>query len=161
MLQFQDFFIQYGYYAIFIFLALGIFGLPLPDEVVVAFVGHLSSLGTFNYPVAMVVTMLGVMSGTLVTFAFGRKIGKPLLDKYGKWISLSPKRLQLVNRWFDRYGSWAVTIGYFVPGMRHVICYMSGSSGMDFRRYILFASIGTAISSILCLTIGYLIKLPF
>ena len=161
MLQFQDVFLHYGYLAVFLFLSLGIFGLPVPDEIVVAFVGHLSSMGTFNYTTAMVITMLGVMTGTIFTYLLGRKIGKPLLHKYGKWIQLTPNRLKRVDHWFHRYGSWAVTFGYFVPGMRHLVCYMSGSSGMGWKRYLLFAFIGTTISSILCLTIGYIFRLPF
>lgn len=161
MLQFEDFVMHYGYFAVYIFFALGIFGLPLPDELVVAFIGHLSAVGTLNYFSAFVITILGVLTGTLFTYTIGRKVGKPLLMKYGKWISLSPKRLQKVDSWFNKYGSWAITIGYFVPGMRHMICYMSGSSGVDIRRYLVFASIGTFISSITFLTIGYFVHFPF
>lgn len=161
MLQFQDFVIHYGYFAVYLFLALGIFGLPLPDELIVAFIGHLSSDGTLNYFIASIITILGVMTGTIFTYSIGRKIGKPLLSKYGKWLLLSPTRLQRVDKWFDKYGSWAVTLGFFVPGMRHLICYLSGSSGMEVRRYLLFSSIGIFISSLIFLSIGYLIKLPF
>lgn len=161
MLQFNDFILHYGYFAVYFFLALGIFGLPLPDEFVVAFIGHLTSIGTLNFPIALIITVLGVMSGTIFTYALGRNIGKPLLIKYGKWVRLSPSRLQRVDRWFEKYGPWTVTLGYFVPGMRHIICYLSGSVGMGIRRYLIFASIGTAVSTVLCLWIGYLIKLPF
>lgn len=161
MYHFQEFVLHYGYFAVFFFLALGIFGVPLPDEIVVAFIGHLSSTGALNYQLSAVITVLGVMTGTIFTYTIGRTVGKPLLMKYGKWISLSPKRLQRVDNWFDKYGSWAVTLGYFVPGMRHLVCYLSGSSGMGVRRYLLFAAIGTFVSSITFLSIGYLMKLPF
>lgn len=161
MLQFNDFILHYGYFAVYFFLALGIFGLPLPDELVVAFIGHLTSTGTLNFPIALIITILGVMSGTVFTYALGRNIGKPLLIRYGKWVSLSSNRLKRVDRWFEKYGPWAVTLGYFVPGMRHIICYLSGSAGMDMRRYLIFAAIGTGVSTVICLSIGYWIKFPF
>ena len=161
MLQFNEFVLHYGYFAVYFFLALGIFGLPLPDEFVVAFIGHLSAIGTFNFFIAFITTILGVMSGTVFTYILGRKIGKPLLMKYGKWISLPPKRMQLVDRWFDKYGSWAITLGYFIPGMRHLICYLSGSAEIEVKRYLFFAVIGTTVSSLIFLSLGYLLKLPF
>lgn len=161
MLQLQELIVHYGYFSTFIFLALGIFGLPVPDEIIVAFIGHLSAFGTFNYFIAMILTILGVMTGTIFTYTLGRKIGKPLIQKYGKWISLSPKRLKIVERYFEKYGALTVTIGYFVPGMRHIVCYLSGTANMEMKTYLLFAAIGTFISSIICLSIGYFIKLPF
>lgn len=157
MEQFQEFVIYYGYYAVYFFLALGIFGLPIPDEIVVAFVGYLSSVGLLNFPISIFISILGVMTGTLFTFAIGRQIGKPLILKYGKWIRLTPERLTIIEGWFNRYGPWTITIGYFIPGMRHLVCYLSGVSGMHMRRYMVFASIGTLISSTLLITIGYIL----
>ncbi|WP_342514972.1 DedA family protein [Sporosarcina sp. FSL K6-1522] len=157
MQQFQDFIIDYGYFAVYFFLAIGIFGLPIPDEIVVTFVGYFASIGLLSYFFSMIIVALGVLSGTLFTYTIGRKIGKPLLRRYGKWVSLTPQRLHLVERWFNRYGLWTVTLGYFIPGMRHLVCYFSGMSGMNIRKYLLFASIGTCISSVLFITLGYFI----
>lgn len=161
MAQFQEFVFQYGYIAVFAFLALGIFGLPVPDELIVGFVGYLVSLGTLNFIVAITMAFSGVFIGTIVTFTIGRKIGKPLIRSYGKWIGLTENRLFIVENWFNRYGAWTVTLGYFIPGMRHFICYFSGMSGMELKKYILFAAIGTVTSSIICVTVGYYIGFPF
>lgn len=160
MLQFEVFVLHYGYAAVFLFLALGIFGLPMPDEIVVASVGYFASIGLLNFFVAIVITILGVFSGTVVTYMMGRKFGQPLLIKYGKWMGITDTRFSHVEKWFHRHGSWAVTFGYFVPGMRHLVCYISGVSGMNMKRYLLFATLGTCISCIICGTFGYLIGHP-
>lgn len=156
----QDFVAQYGYLSVFFFLSLGIFGLPMPDEVIVVFTGYLASSGTFHFLYAVFFTLAGVMIGTLFTYALGRKIGKPLIRRFGKYLALSPKRLHTVEKWFMAYGSWTVTIGYFLPGMRHFICYVSGMSGMSMQRYILFAVPGIILSTTICLLLGYVIHFP-
>ncbi|EGQ22434.1 DedA family protein [Mammaliicoccus sciuri] len=161
MEQIQEYIAQYGYLSIFFFLALGIFGLPLPDELLVTFAGYLASAGTFHFVFAMVFTISGVMVGTLFTYMIGRKIGKPLVHRFGRYLFLSPHRMQKVEQWFMAYGSWAVTIGYFLPGMRHFVCYVSGMSGMSVRRYILFAIPGVIVSTMICILLGYFIRLPF
>ncbi|ARD47143.1 DedA family protein [Sporosarcina sp. P33] len=152
---------QYGYLSIFFFLALGIFGLPMPDELLVAFAGYLASSGTFQFVFTILFTISGVMVGTLFTYMLGRKIGKPLIHRFGNYLFLTPMRMQKIERWFMTYGSWTVTFGYFLPGMRHLICYVSGMSGMTIRRYILFAIPGVIVSTTACVLLGYFIKFPF
>lgn len=158
---FQDFVTHYGYFAVFLFLALGIFGLPMPDEFVIVFTGYLSSAGLLNFVGAMAIAILGVFIGTLVTYTIGKKVGRPIVERFGKWVGLSEKRVLRVERWFGRYGSWTVTLGFFVPGMRHFVCCFSGMSGMAVKRYMLFSSLGTTASGIICITLGYLFGWPF
>ncbi|MEK8128916.1 DedA family protein [Paenibacillus filicis] len=146
---------QYGYIAIFVLLALGIIGLPVPDELLMTFVGYLSSSGFLLLPIAIAVSFLGTMSGMLFSYALGRKFGKPLLHKYGKWIKLTPKRLDKAESWFSRYGAWAICFGYFIPGIRHVTCYLAGVSAMRLRRYVLFAGAGALFWCVLFTSIGY------
>ncbi|AXH99405.1 DedA family protein [Sporosarcina sp. PTS2304] len=159
--QISEYIAQYGYLSVFIFLALGIFGLPMPDEFIVTFAGYLASAGTFHFVFAIIFTISGVMVGTLFTYMLGRKIGKPLIQRFGNYLFLSPHRLQKVERFFMAHGSWAVTIGYFLPGLRHVVCYVSGMSGMSMRRYVLFAIPGVILSTTICVLLGYFIRLPF
>ncbi|MGO4276241.1 DedA family protein, partial [Paenibacillus sp. TAF58] len=124
----QDIIIQYGYIAIFFCLALGIIGLPVPDEILMTIVGYLSSLGLILFPISLAVSFFGAMTGMLCSYALGRKFGKPLLWKYGKWIKLTTTRLENTKTWFERHGPWAICIGYFIPGLRHLTCYYAGVS---------------------------------
>ncbi|MGV2549591.1 DedA family protein, partial [Bacillus licheniformis] len=82
----------------------GIVGLPIPDEVMMTFVGYLSSIHILNYEMCLLISFSGAISGMLISYFLGKKIGKPLLDKFGKWIGLTPKRLDTVHRWVEKYG---------------------------------------------------------
>ncbi|USG65667.1 DedA family protein [Brevibacillus ruminantium] len=148
---------QYGYFALYFLLALGIVGLPIPDETIMTFVGYLTSIQIFNFFAALTVSFLGAISGMIFSYFLGRKFGRPLLLKYGWWLRLTPARLNKAERWFDRYGLWAVCFGYFIPGVRHFTCYLSGISGIRFRKYLLFAGFGALIWCITFITAGYFI----
>ncbi len=161
MILLQDYITHYGYFAVFLFLSLGIFGLPMPDELVIIFTGYLSSHGFLSLASALLIAIFGVFIGTLVTYTIGKKIGRPLVERFGKWVGLSEKRVDRVERWFGRYGPWTVTLGFFIPGMRHFVCCFSGMSGMAVKRYMLFSSLGTTVSGIICVTLGYLFGWPF
>ncbi len=147
---------NYKYAAVFIIFALGLFGLPVPDEPVILFIGHLASDGLLNYFATIIFVMSGVLAGTFFTHLLGKKFGRVLLRKYGKWISLSQKRLTIVENWFEKYGAWTVMIGFFIPGMRHITCYLSGAIGMKTSHYLIYSSMGIVISCLLLINLGFL-----
>ena len=132
----------YGYFAIYGLLALGIIGLPVPDEIMMTFVGYLSSISVFNVEEAFIVSFFGSITGMLISYLVGRKVGKPFLRKYGKWLRMTPKRLDRLETWFNKYGSWAIVIAYFIPGVRHFTSYLSGMNGMSCGKYMIFSSVG-------------------
>ncbi|BFH64206.1 DedA family protein [Paenibacillus azoreducens] len=146
---------QYGYIALFILLALGILGVPIPDETLIATFGGMIAQGHFRFASALAVTFLGSMTGMLISYTLGRKIGKPLLDRYGKWVRLTPKRLHSAEKWFKRYGSWSILFGYFVPGLRHLSAYMAGISKLPLSRYIMLAAAGAFVFCTTFLLIGH------
>lgn len=149
--------VQYGYIALYAMLALGIIGLPIPDETLMTFVGSLTSYGHMSYAKALSVSFLGSMTGMLISYYLGRKIGKPFLYRYGKWVYLTPERLERSERWFQKYGMWTVAFGYFVPGIRHFTCYLAGISGIIFWRYVLYAGVGALIWCAAFITLGHVI----
>lgn len=153
----KEWIMHYGYAALYGLLAVGIIGLPVPDEILMTFVGYLISIGWFSYILALLVCFGGSMTGMLISFWIGHKVGKPFLWKYGKWIKLTPNRLSKAEGWFHRYGLWTVSFGYFVPGVRHFTCYLAGVSGVAFWRYLLYAGSGALIWVVTFLTLGYFI----
>lgn len=136
---------QYGYLAMYGLLALGFIGVPVPDETLLVVFGGLTAEGHFDFWLALTVVYFGSLSGMLLSYGLGRGIGKPLLDKYGKWIFITPKRLATTEKWFEKYGRWSVLFGYFVPGIRQVTSYLSGVYRLPFRVYLTYAGIGAAI----------------
>lgn len=153
----KELILHHGYTALYGLLALGIIGLPVPDEILMTFVGYLTSIGWFGYTTALIVSFAGTMTGMTVSYAIGYKVGKPFLWRYGKWVKLTPDRLGKAERWFHKYGMWAVSFGYFVPGARHFNCYLAGMSGVRFWKYIAYAGSGAIFWCTLFITLGHIL----
>ncbi|WP_026021350.1 DedA family protein [Paenibacillus senegalensis] len=151
----QDIISQYGYWAIYILLALGIVGLPVPDEILMTIVGYFCSINILRYSWSLLIAFSGTMTGMTISYTLGKKLGKPLLLKYGKWVKLTPAKLNKIDRWFNKYGLWTVVFGYYIPGIRHLTCYMAGITGVKTPRYLLFAASGALVWCITFITIGY------
>lgn len=153
----QELVFQYGYLILYASLALGILGLPVPDEVLLTFVGYVATEGLLSYPTSILVGFAGAMTGMSLSYYIGKKLGRPLLWNKGRLFKLTPKRLAKVEDWFHRFGLWTVSFGYFIPGFRHIPCYLSGISAVQFRKYIRFAGIGAMVWCIFFISIGYLL----
>ncbi|MEW9698607.1 DedA family protein [Paenibacillus sp. SI8] len=153
-----DFIGHYGYIALYLLLSAGIVGVPVPDETLMAFVGSLTAPGgPFTYTTTLIVIYAGTMTGMVVSYMLGHRVGKPFLYRYGKWIKLTPSRIERAEGWFKKYGLWAVFFGYFVPGVRHFTCYLSGVSGVKFYKYLLYAGTGAFVWCTTFLTLGHFI----
>ncbi|WP_400164274.1 DedA family protein [Brevibacillus sp. TJ4] len=129
---------QYGYLAIFFLLWLGIVGLPIPDELVVATAGFLVSIHLLDPYYALLVSYLGVASGLTIGFLLGKYFGKPILG----WLSKKEKMRSKVERstaLLEKYGTTALCISYLFPVVRHLVPYLVAMGGMTYRRYALLS----------------------
>ena len=93
----------------------------------------------------------------VVSYLIGHRVGKPFLYRYGKWFKLTPNRIERAEGWFKKYGLWTVFFGYFVPGVRHFTCYLSGVSGVKFYKYMFYAGTGALLWCTTFLTLGHFI----
>ena len=99
-----DWIAHYRYGAIFVLFMLGIVGLPIPDEVLLIFVGYLSFNGTLRLEPSVATAFLGSATGISLSYAIGRYIGLPALSKFGHLIHVRSKHLAETQRWVDRWG---------------------------------------------------------
>ncbi|TXK85979.1 DedA family protein [Paenibacillus sp. N3.4] len=153
-----DFIGHYGYIALYLLLSAGIVGVPIPDETLMAFVGSLTAPGgPFDFVTTLLVIYAGTMTGMIVSYLIGHRVGKPFLYRFGKWFKLTPSRIERAEGWFKKYGLWTVFFGYFVPGVRHFTCYLSGVSGVKFYKYLLYAGTGALLWCTTFLTLGHFI----
>jgi membrane protein DedA with SNARE-associated domain len=146
---------HYGYSAIFCLLVLGIVGLPVPDETLLTFTGYLIYRGTLRAPAAAATAFAGSICGITLSYILGRTLGLSLLHRYGKYIHLTEERLAAVHEWFERFGRWALFIGYWVPGVRHFTAYVAGTSLLEYPRFALAAYSGALVWSMSFITLGY------
>lgn len=150
----QELFANYGYNVLFFGLLLEFVALPFPGETTMAFAGFLSYTGRLDFLTLVVVAFAGTTAGMTITYFIGLKAGLPFIQRYGKWFLFSPAKLDKTQRWFERYGSFLISIGYFIPGVRHFTGYFAGIIALPFRKFALYAYGGALIWVILFLGIG-------
>lgn len=121
-----------------------------------AYAGYLSYAGTLDYGKLVLLAFLGTTIGMTITYFIGKWAGLPFIQKYGKWVLLSPDKLQKTQKWFQRYGYWLIFLGYFIPGVRHFTGYFAGIIALSFRKFVLYAYSGALFWVILFLSIGKL-----
>lgn len=136
---------QYGYFFLFFYLMLDLIALPLPGQSLMTYVGFLVYRGHLDLGTSIFIATLGSCVGMTITYFFGFKIGNPLLKKYGKFIRISPKRVEKTSEWYGRHGSKLLAIGYFIPGVRHFTGYLAGVARLRFRTFVLFAYSGAIV----------------
>lgn len=146
---------RYGYLAIFVLLTFGIVGLPVPDETLLTFTGYLIYRSELSMPLAFAAAVAGSASGMTISYALGRSFGLALLHRFGKHVHLTPERLARAHAWFERIGHWALTVGYFIPGVRHLTAYAAGMTEVAPHQFALFAYSGTVLWVTAFLSLGY------
>lgn len=148
---------QYGSIALFALLAIGIIGLPIPDETLMISVGFLVAKGKFSLPGAIFASYAGSICGMSVSYMIGRTAGSYLIKKYGHWFGITVATTDKARRWFRRIEEWALFFGYFIPGVRHLTGYIAGTMGLHFKLFALFAYSGAIIWASFFLIIGYML----
>ncbi|MED0968001.1 DedA family protein [Bacillus paramycoides] len=128
---------QYGYWALFFCLWLGIVGMPIPDEMIVMSGGFVSSLGVLSIIPAFLLTYLGVVSGLSLGYILGKIFGTKVLDKLMK--KKKAKYLLKSQQMVERYGHYALVTSYFIPVVRHIVPYLVGMNNMRFKTYALYS----------------------
>jgi membrane protein DedA with SNARE-associated domain len=146
---------EYGYLAVFLLLAFGIVGLPIPDETLLTFTGYLIYKGHLSPWLAFGSALCGSASGITVSYALGRRFGIALIHRFGKYLHLTPERIERAHQWFERIGHWALTFGYFIPGVRHLTAYAAGISDLEPRSFATFAYMGSVLWVTTFLSLGY------
>ncbi|MFD2171222.1 DedA family protein [Tumebacillus lipolyticus] len=144
----------YGYFGLFLSLVLGIVGLPIPDEILMTYCGYLISQGMMNYTITLLTAISGSIVGISTSYWLGHRFGLPLVEKYGRRFGINEKRLDVVNRWYNRFGKFVLVVGYFIPGIRHVTAFAAGLSKMPFKSFAIYAYSGGVIWSLTFITLG-------
>jgi membrane protein DedA with SNARE-associated domain len=152
-----EFLAQYGYIGIFLFLVMGIAGVPLPDEIFMTFIGYLSSEGQLNLYFTYFSALAGSMGGITLSYGLGRRFGYPLLKRYGSRLFITRRRLRITQFLFRKYGNWVLFFGYFIPGVRHLTAYMAGISKLSYTRFGLYAYCGAIVWCATFIGLGYVL----
>lgn len=147
------FFEGLGYWGILLGMAVEV----LPSELVLGYGGYLASDAADHRLEFMGAVIFGTIGGTiaqLILYWLGRYGGRPLLDRFGKYLLIKQKHLDKSEQWFQEYGPGVIFFARFVPVMRQVISIPAGIAKMPLITYTLFTVIATFLWAVLFVYIG-------
>lgn len=127
--------------------------------------GYLTTQGKYGVALVIASGTTGAVVGCTLLYGFARKMGAEHLKAYskrhGRWFAISPDDIDKTQKWFDRYGGWAVFGFRLVPGMRSLISIPAGVSGMPLLPFLLYTTIGSAFWTAFLTAIGVFLGKQF
>ncbi len=136
---------HYGYLAVGGFVLLEDFGVPVPGEVIMIAAAIFAGAGHMNIALVIVVAALAAIIGDNIGFAVGHFGGRALVERFGRYIFLTPERLEGAEGYFNRHGGKIVVIARFVEGLRQVNGILAGTVGMHWLRFLGFNALGAVL----------------
>ena len=143
-----------GYPGVFLLMALESCGVPAPSEVIMPFAGFLVAAGKLSFWWVVIFGTLGNLAGSLAAYWIGRAGGRPLLEKYGKYILISGYDLDAADGWFRKYGDITVLVGRLLPVVRTYISFPAGVAEMSQKKFVFYTLAGSLPWSILFTYLG-------
>ena len=131
---------------------------PIPSEVILPFAGFSASRGDINVVLAWFAATLGALFGAYVLYAVGFVLSYERVHELAgkRWFFLfGQKDLERGDRFFDRYGSWIVFFGRFIPLVRSIVSVPAGMERMPLARFTLLTFAGSGIWNAVFITLGY------
>jgi membrane protein DedA with SNARE-associated domain len=144
-----------GYPGLFLLIVLESTLVPVPSMLVMPFAGYLASTGRFSLPAILAINGAAAITGSLVSYAIGAAGGKPLLERYGKYVMVRPDDLRKTEEFFARHGAWTVLIARFLPVVRHLISIPAGIARMKLPVFVLQTLLGASIWGGGLMIVGY------
>ncbi len=147
----------FGYTGVTVLMAIESAAIPLPSEVIMPFSGFLVAAGRFSLFGLALAGAFGSTIGSLVTYALGFYGGRPLVERYGKYVLITHHDLDLAERFFQKFGAWATFIGRMLPVVRTFISVPAGVAEEPIISFTLAAFIGSFIWSYFLAWLGRLL----
>ncbi len=119
--------------------------IPLPSEIIMPFSGYLVFQGTLNLWLVALAGAVGCVVGSWIAYAVGAWGGRPLIERYGKYLLISHGDLDMADRWFQRHGDITIFVGRLLPVIRTFIAFPAGVARMPLWRFTLYTFVGSFI----------------
>jgi membrane protein DedA with SNARE-associated domain len=132
-----------GYPGVIFLMAIESACIPLPSEIIMPFSGYLVFRGEFGLFWVGLAGAFGCVVGSVPAYYLGLYGGRPLIEKYGKYVLVSHHDLDLADRWFGRYGDWAIFFSRLLPVVRTFISFPAGVAKMNVPRFIVYTFVGS------------------
>jgi membrane protein DedA with SNARE-associated domain len=132
-----------SYWGIALLMAIESACVPLPSEIIMPFAGYLVSLGKLDLYLAATAGAIGCNLGSVVAYEVGRRGGRPMAEKWGKYLLIGPGELDAADRFFNRWGAAAILIGRMLPIIRTFIAFPAGVARMKLVPFHVYTFLGS------------------
>lgn len=146
---------HYGYLAVAGLLFLEDFGILVPGEAILIAAAFYAGLGQLNIVLVILIGIIAAVAGDNVGFAIGSYGGRPLVERFGKYVFLTKERLDKAESYFNRHGGKIVAIARFIDGLRQLNGIIAGISEMRWAKFIIFNVIGAGVWVTFWSLVGY------
>ena len=147
---------HYGYLAVIGLVLIEDFGVPVPGETVLILASVYAGTGRLNIAFVALLAFVGAVVGDNIGYAIGHFGGRPLIQRYGRYIFLTAERIDRATAFFDRHGGWIIVIARFIEGLRQANGIVAGVSGIHWAKFLFFNAIGAALWVAVWTSVGYL-----
>ena len=141
-----------GYGGIMLLMAIESACIPLPSEIIMPFAGYLVFKGEMTLWGIALAGAIGCVIGSIPAYYVGMFGGRPLAEKYGKYVLISKRDLDMADRWFEKHGDIIIFIARLLPAVRTFIAFPAGVARMNMTKFIAYTFVG---SLIWCWVLGY------
>src|SRR5438477_9663147 len=141
----MQFVLDWGYLGVFVMMLFESTALPIPAEVIIPPAAYWASQGRFNVAAIVMVATAGSWAGSALSYWIAWKLGRPIVERYGRYVLLSPKKIEGADHWFDAYGAGGIFVARLLPGIRHLISIPAGLFKMNFRLFSLMTILGAGL----------------
>jgi membrane protein DedA with SNARE-associated domain len=136
---------HYGYLGVAGMLFLEDFGVPVPGEIMLIAAAVFAGAGQMNIAVVFAVGVIAAVVGDNIGFAVGHFGGRPLAERFGRYVFLTPERLDKAQAFFNRQGGKVVTIARFIDGLRQLNGLLAGIAGMHWAKFLAYNALGAVL----------------
>jgi membrane protein DedA with SNARE-associated domain len=149
------YFAHYGYWVVFLGVMLENAGLPVPGETVLLAAGFFAAEGHFRLGLLITIAAAGATLGDNIGYAVGRKVGRAALERYGRYVHLTPRHFKRLEWFFGRYGTKTVFIARFVTGLRVFTALFAGAAHMRWQSFAFYNVAGALVWSLAVALAGF------
>lgn len=155
---FADLIAKMGYFGVFFLMTLESMIFPVPSEAVMPFAGFLVAEGRFSFLAVIIISTLGSILGSLISYYIGFFGGKPFVKRFGKFFLLNEHHLEITERYFKSRGEITILISRFIPVIRHLISIPAGIGRMNLTKFLVFTIIGAGIWNAFLAYMGIILR---
>jgi membrane protein DedA with SNARE-associated domain len=138
----MQFVLDWGYLGVFVMMLFESTAVPIPAEIVIPPAAFWAAQGRFNVVGIIAAATAGSWAGSALSYWIALKLGRPLVERYGRYVLLSKSKIKAADHWFDAYGAGGIFVARLLPGIRHVISIPAGLFEMNFKIFSIMTILG-------------------